>query len=153
MERGYVILWWEPSKADKLFHPAMRSMEINITSKGYIWQGLLGEGAFATVLLCKRIQDEKLYAAKIMKFDCNRRLKWEAENEIEVTVVLHTTTTVRFYFWAWNSTSKPAFTVNLRLQSFGNPLKPSRRKLVIITCGYLNSKTQCCFFNIFCGGG
>lgn len=48
-------------------------------------QGILGEGAFAKVLLCRSTKDKKLYAAKVMNFEGNRRLKWEAENEIEVS--------------------------------------------------------------------
>ena len=54
-------------------------------------QGILGEGAFAKVLLCRNTKDKKLYAAKVMNFESNRRLKWEAENEIEVieTIQIH----------------------------------------------------------------
>eukprot|EP00794_Sanderia_malayensis_P018847 gene18847-20745_t len=61
----------------------MKSMDANRID-GYTWKNVLGEGAFATVVLCQRTQDDKLFAAKIMNFEKNRRLKWEAENEIEI---------------------------------------------------------------------
>ena len=60
-------------------------MDWTFKSRGYVLQGILGEGAFAKVLLCRSTKDKKLYAAKVMNFEGNRRLKWEAENEIEVS--------------------------------------------------------------------
>ena len=64
----------------------MKNMDKSFKSKGYALQGFLGEGAFAKVLLCRGVKDKKLYAAKVMNFEGNRRLKWEAENEIEVSL-------------------------------------------------------------------
>ena len=66
----------------------MKNMDRTFMSRGYVLQDVLGEGAFAQVLLCKNIKDKKLYAAKVMNFEGNRRLKWEAENEIEVGMTI-----------------------------------------------------------------
>ena len=63
----------------------MRNMDKSF--KGYAWQGDIGEGAFATVSLWMGMKDKRLYAAKSMHFGANRRLKWEAENEIEVRII------------------------------------------------------------------
>ena len=59
----------------------------------------LGEGAFATVFLCRRINDGQAYAAKLMNFKENRRLRWEAENEIEVKIVLEISVMISVFLY------------------------------------------------------
>ena len=52
----------------------------------YHIESVIGEGAFATVTLCKRTKDAKIFAAKMIRFENSRRMKWETENEIEVFI-------------------------------------------------------------------
>lgn len=48
----------------------------------------LGKGAFSNVYACRKNFSRKKYAAKIVEFSGDNKLKWETENEIEVCMFI-----------------------------------------------------------------
>ena len=43
-----------------------------------------GKGTFATVYTCRKQYSRRKYAAKIVEYRDDKKIKWETENEIEV---------------------------------------------------------------------
>lgn len=46
----------------------------------------LGKGAFGSVYTCRKNFGRKKYAAKVVEFGDDNKIKWQTENEIDVSV-------------------------------------------------------------------